>query len=445
MSCRPRCCCRSCNSTLKPRLVGIENGPFVDLAVDAKALAAAESGNFSADGLESDPSEIVSGGLDALTPGTDKPGATSPVSEEGRFAVVRDGQRDDSRQKGYDVLARAAELFLEGASKGRFLFFPIPGDEGVAGLLALLRKLAWNASQNVLVFPFLFREGFLGALRGATYGVMPSLYEPFGMANEFYLNGTVGIGRATGGIVQQIAPLRAAASFGKQVAERTARWHAPSAAADRFSLPREGRPSIRSRRLAGDQRGAVRPQRKRERPGRGTPPISAVSVDGSRTAIAPWKMRPASSVMTCNFISECCRPASDTSRRISRGPGAPPSTNMRHARRSRRVVTKVTGLLDVIQQPQRRFHHCLSAAGLDQRVDRLITPLGERFLRRDIGRRVVAKFDDERPRKGGSAFDGQSQIDEDFSRQADNRQVVAQAEDLHPPAAAVPPTKLELA
>src|SRR5262249_50227039 len=30
--------------TLKPRLIGIENGPFVDLAVDARALAAAESG-----------------------------------------------------------------------------------------------------------------------------------------------------------------------------------------------------------------------------------------------------------------------------------------------------------------------------------------------------------------------------------------------------------------
>jgi glycogen synthase len=63
---------------------------------------------------------------------------------------------------------------------------------------------------------------------------MPSLYEPFGMANEFYLNGTVAIGRATGGIVQQIVPLRTATSFGAQVAERAARWHAPGAAPTGF-------------------------------------------------------------------------------------------------------------------------------------------------------------------------------------------------------------------
>jgi glycogen synthase len=54
---------------------------------------------------------------------------------------------------------------------------------------------------------------------------MPSLYEPFGMANEFYLNGTVGIGRATGGIVQQIAPLQSASSFTQAVQVRSERWH----------------------------------------------------------------------------------------------------------------------------------------------------------------------------------------------------------------------------
>jgi glycogen synthase len=221
--------------TLKPRLVGIENGPFVDLAVDAKALAAAESGNFSllTDWKATHRKSFLAA-LSALTPGTDKPvwGDIARFERDDSPWFVMAG-RDDSRQKGYDVLAWAAELFLEGRGKGRFLFFPIPGDEGVAGL-GFLRKLAERFPQNVLVFPFLFREGFVGALRGAAYGVMPSLYEPFGMANEFYLNGTVAIGRATGGIVQQIAPLRTAASFGNQVAERTARWHAPSAAPTGF-------------------------------------------------------------------------------------------------------------------------------------------------------------------------------------------------------------------
>ena len=50
------------------------------------------------------------------------------------------------------------------------------------------------------------------------------------MANEFYLNGTVAIGRATDGIVQQIVPLRGIASFGKAVEERASRWHSPDTA-----------------------------------------------------------------------------------------------------------------------------------------------------------------------------------------------------------------------
>ena len=58
---------------------------------------------------------------------------------------------------------------------------------------------------------------------------MPSLYEPFGMANEFYLNGTVGIGRATGGIVQQIVPIRRVACFSHAAQRSTSRWHSSSA------------------------------------------------------------------------------------------------------------------------------------------------------------------------------------------------------------------------
>ena len=37
-----------------------------------------------------------------------------------------------------------------------------------------------------MVLPFIFVEGYRAALQGAAFGVMPSLYEPFGMANEFY-------------------------------------------------------------------------------------------------------------------------------------------------------------------------------------------------------------------------------------------------------------------
>ncbi len=214
--------------TLKPRLVGIDNGPFVDPAVDPQLVAGAAAGNFGplAEWKAAHRRSFLDA-LGKLQATDDRPlwGNASQFEQDDAPWFVMAG-RDDSRQKGYDVLAGAAELYLEKQERGRFLFFPIPGDEGRDGL-GFLRRLAQRFPSSVLVFPFLFREGFLAALRGATYGVMPSLYEPFGMANEFYLNGTVAIGRATGGITQQIAPLRDAGSFGSQVQERSARWHSP--------------------------------------------------------------------------------------------------------------------------------------------------------------------------------------------------------------------------
>jgi glycogen synthase len=217
-------------SILRPRLVGIDNGPFVEIAVDSQAFAESETGNFGP--LAAWKAEHRQSFLAALAVlAADKPlwGDVRRFRQDNAPWFVMAG-RDDSRQKGYDVACSAAEMFLERGGEARFLFFPIPGDEGLSGL-RFLRKLAEKFPHSVLVFPFLFREGFVGALRGATFGVMPSLYEPFGMANEFYLNGTVGIGRATGGIIQQIAPLCAVRSFSESVDRRAARWHARDAAA----------------------------------------------------------------------------------------------------------------------------------------------------------------------------------------------------------------------
>jgi glycogen synthase len=215
--------------TLKPRVVGIDNGPFVDSAVDAKLVAEAGAGNYKrlVDWKAAHRLSFLAA-LKKLQPSAEKPvwGDLSRFQQDDAPWFVMAG-RDDSRQKGYDVLAQAAAQFLDNQEAGRFLLFPMPGDEGIAGL-GFLKKLAEQHADSVLVFPFMFRDGFVGALRGATYGVMPSLYEPFGMANEFYLNGTVGIGRATGGIMQQIVPLRTAASVGRHVQQATARWHSAS-------------------------------------------------------------------------------------------------------------------------------------------------------------------------------------------------------------------------
>jgi hypothetical protein len=136
--------------------------------------------------------------------------------------------RDDTRQKGYDVAALAITEFLHGNENAKFMFFPVPGDEGFEGL-TFLKNLAEEYPRNVLVLPFIWKKGYFAALRAAAYGIMPSLYEPFGMANEFYLNGTCGIGRATGGLLQQIIPLKAVSAYSKAVQERITRLHLFSA------------------------------------------------------------------------------------------------------------------------------------------------------------------------------------------------------------------------
>lgn len=218
---------------LRGRVMGVNNGPFTKCAVGEDQIKRAELGEYV--GLSEWKVSNRQAALQALEKIELKPvwGNISRFDKDKDACWFVMAGRDDPLQKGYDVAALAVRELLEdrkqseGRDIGRFLFFPIPGDEGLEGL-GFLRSLAEEFPENVLVMPFVWREGFLATLRGATYGLMPSLYEPFGAANEFYLNGTVGIGRATGGIVQQISPVRAVPSFSQAAMRRSQRWHAGS-------------------------------------------------------------------------------------------------------------------------------------------------------------------------------------------------------------------------
>jgi glycogen synthase len=215
---------------LKPRLHGVDNGPFADLAISDEVLGEATRGNFKPlQDWKSAMREEAFIALNEHRPSEDEPvwGDLGKFSQDDAPWFVMAG-RDDTRQKGYDVAVLAIKEFLEKGGDARFLFFPIPGDEGKAGL-SFLKQLAEEHPERVVALPFRFRAGYFAALHGATYGIMPSLYEPFGMANEFYLNGTAGIGRATGGILQQIVPLHAASAFSSAVQTRANRWHTASA------------------------------------------------------------------------------------------------------------------------------------------------------------------------------------------------------------------------
>ena len=117
--------------------------------------------------------------------------------------------RDDPRQKGYDLVAEAIRRIPEG--KARYIFTPMPGDEGFLGL-SFLRQLAKDRPGEVKVFPFRLDPAPFEALKGgSSFLVMASLYEPFGAATEAYLAGMPVVARATGGLVQQVVPFPSAA------------------------------------------------------------------------------------------------------------------------------------------------------------------------------------------------------------------------------------------
>ncbi len=140
--------------------------------------------------------------------------------------------RDDPRQKGFDVIVEAINSLPEGQS--RFIFTPMPGDEGFIGL-KFLEDLARKRPGEVQVFPFRLQQSVFTALqKGSSFMVMGSLYEPFGAANEAYLAGMPVVARTTGGLVQQIVPHpqclqseRILGLYGRQLVKR---YHHPDAA-----------------------------------------------------------------------------------------------------------------------------------------------------------------------------------------------------------------------
>ena len=134
--------------------------------------------------------------------------------------------RDDPRQKGYDVAAEAISSVPPG--KARYIFTPMPGDEGFEGL-GFLKRLAEERSGEVMVFPFRMDfETFVALQQGSSYMVMCSLYEPFGGANEAYLAGMPVVARATGGLIQQVFPYDRA-SLGTEGEKILGKYHQKTA------------------------------------------------------------------------------------------------------------------------------------------------------------------------------------------------------------------------
>ena len=218
---------------LRPRLRGNSNGLFEKLQVPTAVFDPAARGDYAPLRDWKRHSKATFGtALRQFEPSNDRPlwgdRAAFLVGETAETVWFITGGRDDARQRGHDVLAAAVPECVAAHPEARFLFFVIPGEEGPSGL-AFLQRLAETHPGRVLVLPFIFREGYFDAMRGADWAVMPSLYGPFESANEFYMFGVPAVGRATGGMLQQVIPLRAAGCFGRAVQVRADRWHSMSA------------------------------------------------------------------------------------------------------------------------------------------------------------------------------------------------------------------------
>ncbi|MBN2355536.1 glycogen/starch synthase, partial [candidate division KSB1 bacterium] len=112
--------------------------------------------------------------------------------------IVMSG-RLDPVQKGYDILLRALEMFKKDEIKAILTPMPVRSTD-----LDYFHEVASKCRGNVTVFPIRMEYGYQALQIGATFGIMPSVYEPFGAAIEYMVNGTAVIARATGGLVNQV-------------------------------------------------------------------------------------------------------------------------------------------------------------------------------------------------------------------------------------------------
>jgi glycosyltransferase involved in cell wall biosynthesis len=110
--------------------------------------------------------------------------------------------RLDPRQKGFDLLTQVIRELPRGTAK--FVLTPIVASVPQP-FLDDLKGVAEECLGDVVVYPFRMMSGYMETMAGASFAVMPSIYEPFGGATEPYLQGTPVVARASGGLVQQVA------------------------------------------------------------------------------------------------------------------------------------------------------------------------------------------------------------------------------------------------
>ena len=197
--------------------VGIENGLFGDARspFSSVILKQADAGNF--DRLLVRKRTFKRRFLKALGHIHDKRiiGRLDLDPHDMTTPVFYMAGRLDFMQKGFDVMFHAFERLLR--NKAKLLFCPSSRSGRRRDELAFFRGFAERCNGDIEIWPFKIpRRLYDLFLRGSTFLLMPSLYEPFGSANEGLMNGTPVVARATGGLwlqVNSVAPVKVPAFY----------------------------------------------------------------------------------------------------------------------------------------------------------------------------------------------------------------------------------------
>ncbi|MBN1308582.1 MAG: glycogen/starch synthase [Chitinispirillaceae bacterium] len=111
--------------------------------------------------------------------------------------------RLDLMQKGFDVVFHAFSRLKPGSAQLFFTPTLHHGDDD----LSFFAEGVTQCKGNIVIWPYwIHPRKYRTLLQGASYLIMPSLYEPYGAASEGLLHGTPVIARATGGLLAQLEP-----------------------------------------------------------------------------------------------------------------------------------------------------------------------------------------------------------------------------------------------